>query len=234
MVLHHPKTRTATDGLRMRETARRSRVLADNVASRDPTGARWNRLEAADADRIADEILTLPEKPAIGAGGELHLSRADACEKPGLACTVEEPDLVTVEASRDRLELAADVQCLALATDTADTIRARDSLEKMLAHELAAAHRLAMTFAGKSHQFLGHVTSWNGPARQQLQSIEAARLAAAAARMMDTFQRGLLTLDRLRNGGRQVVTVQHVTVGEGGQAIVAGTVKGGGRRRGAS
>jgi len=55
-------------------------------------------------------------------------------------------------------------------------------------------------------------------------------MAGAAARMMETFQRGLLTLDRLRNGGKQVVTVQHVTVGDGGQAIVAGKVSPGGRR----
>jgi hypothetical protein len=63
-----------------------------------------------------------------------------------------------------------------------------------------------------------------------MQSIEAARMAGAAARMMDTFQRGLLTLDRLRNGGRQVVTVQHVNVGDSGQAVVAGEVSTGSRR----
>ena len=42
-------------------------------------------------------------------------------------------------------------------------------------------------------------------------SIEAARMANTAARLMDAYQRGLLTLDRMRNGGRQVVTVQHQT-----------------------
>jgi hypothetical protein len=42
--------------------------------------------------------------------------------------------------------------------------------------------------------------------------------------MMESFNQGLLTLDRLRNGRRQVVTVQHVTVGPGGQAIVTGEV----------
>jgi hypothetical protein len=43
--------------------------------------------------------------------------------------------------------------------------------------------------------------------------------------MMDSFAQGLLTLDRLRHGRRQVVTVQHVTVEPGGQAIVAATVR---------
>ena len=46
----------------------------------------------------------------------------------------------------------------------------------------------------------------------------------ASARMMDTYQRALLTLERVRNGGKQTVVVQHVTVAGGGQAVVAGQV----------
>ena len=38
----------------------------------------------------------------------------------------------------------------------------------------------------------------------------------------------LLTLERLRNGGKQTVVVQHVAVAEGGQAVVAGAVNQGG------
>jgi hypothetical protein len=47
--------------------------------------------------------------------------------------------------------------------------------------------------------------------------------------MMKAYQEGLLTLGRMRTGGRQVVTVQHVQVSEGGQAIVAGAVNSGGK-----
>ena len=50
---------------------------------------------------------------------------------------------------------------------------------------------------------------------------------------MESYQRGALTLERLRNGGRQVVQVQHVNVSDGGQAVVAGTIQGGRRKRGA-
>jgi hypothetical protein len=53
----------------------------------------------------------------------------------------------------------------------------------------------------------------------------------ASARMMDTYQRALLTLERVRNGGKQTVVVQHVTVAGGGQAVVAGQVKTGPKRR---
>jgi len=43
---------------------------------------------------------------------------------------------------------------------------------------------------------------------------------------MATFQQGMLTLQRLRTGGTQVVQVQHLTLAEGAQAIV-GNVTGG-------
>jgi len=48
-------------------------------------------------------------------------------------------------------------------------------------------------------------------------------MANVAARLMEAYQRAALTLLRMRNGGRQVVTVQHVSI-SGGQAIVAGAV----------
>ena len=57
-------------------------------------------------------------------------------------------------------------------------------------------------------------------------------MANAAARTMEAFQRGLLTLDRLQNGGRQTVVVTHlqqVQVGTGGQAVVTGSSKPKGR-----
>ena len=42
---------------------------------------------------------------------------------------------------------------------------------------------------------------------------------------MDSCARGALILDRLLNGARQTVLVQHITVGDGGQAVVAGNVE---------
>ena len=63
--------------------------------------------------------------------------------------------------------------------------------------------------------------------REQVASVEAARLATAAARMMEATARAALVLDRLRHGNRQTVIVQHVTVGDGGRAVVAGAVAAG-------
>ena len=56
-------------------------------------------------------------------------------------------------------------------------------------------------------------------------SIEAGRLFNASARMMDTFQHGLLAFAKIRSGGQQTVVVQHVNVGDGERAMVAGQVK---------
>jgi hypothetical protein len=55
-------------------------------------------------------------------------------------------------------------------------------------------------------------------------NIQATRLANAIGRLMSTYQQGLLTVQRLRSGGKQTVVVQHVHVNEGGQAVVAGKV----------
>jgi hypothetical protein len=227
------KSATTTDALRLRAMAFKKRALAVELDGCDVVVASAERHEAAEMDKAADAFLTLPpEAVEVGNGGEMAPAGDGAFDRPDLVDTVtRSPDLVTARASTARLTLAADAEVLDLALDTAETIQARNNLERMLAHQIAAAHRLAMKLTAKASYFAGHVTSWDPKCRQQMQSIEAARMAGAAARMMDTFQRGLLTLDRLRNGGRQVVTVQHVNVGDGGQAVVAGEVSTGGRKR---
>ena len=65
----------------------------------------------------------------------------------------------------------------------------------------------------------------------QAHSAEAARLAHAAGKLMGAFNDAVLTVQRRRSGGRQVVQVIHqqVAVGPGGKAIVAGSSKAGAR-----
>jgi hypothetical protein len=48
--------------------------------------------------------------------------------------------------------------------------------------------------------------------------------ASAAARLMRTYAAQVETWRRLRNGGSQLVRVEHVHVNEGGQALI-GNVK---------
>lgn len=91
----------------------------------------------------------------------------------------------------------------------------RDQMEAMLAAQMGAVHVATMAFARK----LNHVE--NIP-----QQDSAERAFNKLAR---TFAMQMEALKRYRTGGHQTVVVQHVTVSDGGQAIVGGTVTAGGR-----
>ncbi|MEP6959795.1 MAG: hypothetical protein ABI980_13785, partial [Nitrospirota bacterium] len=122
--------------------------------------------------------------------------------------TLTSPDLTSVHASldRSRLLLQHGMDVAAMALDASASIKAENSLEKMLAHQLAAAHTTAMEQIGRAHHASDSKT-------------EMARLNAAT-RCMTVFQQGLLALQKLRQGGKQVITVQNVCVSEGGQAVI--------------
>jgi hypothetical protein len=57
-------------------------------------------------------------------------------------------------------------------------------------------------------------------------AVDQVRLLNAGARLVEVFQKGALALHKIRTGGKQTVVVQHVNVTNGGQAVVAGSVKG--------
>jgi hypothetical protein len=133
--------------------------------------------------------------------------------------TLEHPNTVTVAASSSRMTAADGVGVLEPAVDAAQAVQARNSIEKMLAHQLAAAHHTAMRLAAAS-------------TGERLQPVDVVRLTNAAARMMDVYQNGCLALLKLKTKGKQRVVVQHVTVGAGGQAVVAGRLSRGSRKRG--
>ena len=213
-------------GLMLKAGAALKRVRADKWAGHDPTGAWFDRREAGAMEETAASLLALSDKPEIGAGGELVLPREEAGEVPGLACTVDNPDMTTAVASRERLELAGEAKVLSLAVDMAETIKARDAVRKGLAHQLAAMHQLAMRFAAQANRWLDQSASplLNAQA-QALAAVEAQRSANALARLSATYQEGMLTLQRMKTGGKQVVQVQHIHVGPGGQAVVAGRLK---------
>lgn len=103
-----------------------------------------------------------------------------------------------------------DQNALNFCLDIVAGIKPRDQLETLLATQMAAIHMATMTFARR----LAHVD--NIP-----QQDSAERALNKLAR---TFTTQVETLKRYRTGGEQKVTVHHVTVNEGGQAIV-GTVE---------
>jgi hypothetical protein len=93
-------------------------------------------------------------------------------------------------------------------------IEPRDEVEAMLAAQMAAVHMATMTFARR----LAHVE--NIP-----QQDSAERAFNKLAR---TFAAQMEALKRYRTGGQQKVTVEHVHVHAGGQAIVGQVQHGGG------
>jgi hypothetical protein len=169
---------------------------------------------------------------AIGHGTELALNMAmEPGDRQGLVLrdTVKEPELVTARASVERLRMLDALAVVEQGLDTAETIQPRNSLERMLAHQLATTHAMAMRFMATAQEYLcrAHPDDY-GMRRMdpRTASTEAARLAGTASRMMATFQEGMVALAKVRSGGRQTMKVihQYVQVNEGGQAVVAGKV----------
>jgi hypothetical protein len=193
-------------------------------------------------EREAAKLLTLPEPPDVGAGGEVvheHPApdaRAENALQEGkwkranLRDTLAQgATRIAEEASIRRTDLLMQpsFDAVALAVDAAESIQAANSLEKMLAHQLAVAHEASMRLMDRALAYEA-----GGRSMREGDSVEACRLANTVARLMSVFQDGLLTLQRLRTGGNQTVTVQHVNVQPGAQAVIGNVQTGGAKRRG--
>jgi hypothetical protein len=202
------KTAVAED---LRAYATRQRAIARGLEADGKLEEAVHYVAAARHYEDKARITTLTsERPAV-ALGEVW--------KP--TDTMRHPDQVSFDASADRTELllhpALDVAAMAL--DMAASIEARDSLERMLAHQLALAHKIAFDGATR--------------AAKASDPVIAIKWANLSAKFMDTFQKGLLTIQKLRSGGTQTVTVhtmQHIAV-QGGQTLVAGSMQTGGSQK---
>lgn len=163
----------------------------------------------------ADELRRVDEVPQLGAGGEA-LPIIPEGDNPSASVLAREtllhPDAVNVGASAVRLDLVEKADVSELAVDAAQSIQPQNSLEKMLSHQIALCHAKAFETISQ--------------AGEQRDICDQVRLLNAGTRLIKAFQEGLLALHKIRTGGKQTVVVQHVNVTDGGQAVVAGTVKG--------
>jgi hypothetical protein len=175
-----------------------------------------NRMDERLARLQAEIMIKPPQRIARVAGEAADLD--DLGFITGwLVDTLDSPTSISVDASERRLKLAAGAGVLQSAVDAANSAHASNSLEKMLCHQLAAVH-------GAGMKLVSRVGGGGMPI------LEEARLANAAGRMMQVFQEGLLTLQKLKTCGKQTMVVQHVQVSGGGQAVIAGSVKSDGAR----
>jgi hypothetical protein len=92
-------------------------------------------------------------------------------------------------------------------------IQPRDQLETMLAAQMAVVHLLGMNMASRLQ---------NSFTLPQMESMER-----ASNRLVRTFAAQVETLKHYRSSGEQKVTVEHVTVNQGGKAIVGNVTHGG-------
>lgn len=85
-----------------------------------------------------------------------------------------------------------------------------------------------MRLAGKANSWAKRAEQdfgFGNVAQAQMENIEAARLANSAGKLMLAVTSSALALEKLQHGTKQSVTVKHLTVSQGGQAIVAGVIR---------
>ncbi len=188
--------RTMSYSLGQRVVAKQYREWGDEARAETHEGY------ADESAGKAAKLMQLAEIPAMALGEAVPTQRS------GLVDTLKLPDMAALDASAHRLDLIGRMgnDCAAMALDAAASIAAGNSLETMLAHQLAAAHKSAMTLAEKG--------------AFQPDAEEKARLLNLACRMMETYQRGLLALQRLRSGDERTVSVKCVVTTDGGQVII--------------
>ncbi|WP_442755875.1 HGGxSTG domain-containing protein [Methylocystis sp. JAN1] len=87
-----------------------------------------------------------------------------------------------------------------------DGMRPRDEIEAMLGIQIVSTHEVAMEMLAK--------------AKHAEHSAQLQEYGTLATKLMRTFAAQIEALSRMRRGGEQKVTVEHVHVHSGGQAVV--------------
>jgi hypothetical protein len=155
--------------------------------------------------------------PHIIVAGECLPDLSDGAEMDvwSPTCTLNHPNSIHQTASLDRLILAEATGYQEICIDAADTIGAKNSLEKMLAHQMALCHTQGMNLVIKA-----------GKVRDD---IVALKMLNTATRFMEVYQKGFEAIHKVKRGNRQTVIVkyQQVNVTDGGQAVVADSTGGG-------
>ena len=162
--------------------------IRSRVAKRG--GEALNDLKDRDCDNASRIPLAGP-LTEIGVGRELAPAETD------LRDTVTNPDYVAADASRDRLQLLDRVGALELGLDAADTVEARNSLEKMAVHQMAVLHKNFMKMAASMDDMrldFPHIESL------QTRNTELCRLANTMTRIAAAYQQGL---SRSRGSGQE-------------------------------
>jgi len=171
-------TLSTDDALWQRQVAAEHRVFA---AALDEPAAAVARARADELDAEADTILNpgmdmnLPARPKRNGTME-----GATLVRPRITDTLAGmPGRLAVDAARQRLSITSRLGVGVLAEDMAQTIQATNSLERMLADQLAAAHAAAMRMLAQADTMRRRYEQCEF-SRPTL-NIEANRLTNAAA-----------------------------------------------------
>ena len=189
------------EALKLKEKAKRLKWIANS--SNDPIRSSMDLGVALNLEKEANDLLTLEEPAYKVLGGELLASSAQVM--PAYENTAQDPNALDCEVSVERTQLADKAGVFEMAIQTAEDAKAKGSIQKMLTHQMAAAHKHCMRLIAESN-------THSDP-------IIKCKLTNTAVRLMDSYAKGALTLQRLQTGASQIVTVQHVQI-NGGQAVI--------------
>ena len=190
---------TSRDAIKLQEQSLRKKVLAST------TDAVRRKCDLAEADDLAKQsvaLITPPRPLQASLAGEVIPTIDQGL--PGLELALREPDLLDVEVTIQRTQLADRAGVFEMAIEASESVRAKNSIQRMQAHQLALAHKYAMDLMAD--------------ASKQRDPIIKVKLINCSARLMDAYSKGALALQRLQQGVNQIVQVQHVQVH--GQAVI--------------
>jgi hypothetical protein len=196
----------AKEGIHLRQKAQRKRLLAPAY---DPIRESCDISEANTLERQANGLLAPSEPLKTGSGGEIRPPMT--LGMAGLEEALQKPDMLSLEATIQRTDLADKAGVFELAIEAAESSKAVGAVQKMICHQMAAAHKHAMRLIAESSN--------------ERNSVEKCRMATTASKLMDAFSRAATVLQRLQTGASQVVTVQHVQI-NGGQTAIVGNFRG--------
>jgi len=167
-------------------------------------------IRANQLKKEAEKILSLDGLLELGTGNEALPPEVEDAREDEFYYIREtlksRPDFINLDASTRRMELLFNLDCLDMGVDTAQSINAKNSLEKMLAHQATVCHYLSMIFLNRAIN----------PRYNDFQSLSAkmhveiqTKLINTSIRLMKTFYLSLQTLQKIRSGGKQNITVHY-------------------------
>ena len=192
-------TTSAYSAIKLKEQSLKKRA---NASTTDPIRRECDLGEASLLDKQSIALITPPIPLKSGAGGEI-IPPVDL-GLSGLELSLKEPDLLDAEVTIKRTNLADKAGVFEMAIEAAESSKAKNSVQRMQAHQLALAHKYAMELMAD--------------ASKQRDPIIKVKLMNCSARLMEAYSKGALALQRLQTGASQVVQVQHVQVN--GQAVI--------------